>query len=212
MSLAYCPTDTMVVDYFTKPLQGTKFRKFWAMIMNHWDWAIELVSQECVGASTDNVNQEEKDLQDPGSGNNTRVTPALEQLGSGGENAKELPDKADFTGESKVYAVSSRRPKTDVASKGYTLSGMTGLTGSNHGILSQKQKGSLFIVKVKTIFCILCVCNPLFTSQHSFSWDTRLWPPLGGTTRTRWFSNTVCLIGIIQASRLHPHVVYVGLR
>ena len=120
MSLAYCPTDTMVADYFTKPLQGTKFRKFRAIIMNHRDWALELVSQECVGASPNDVNQEEKDLQDPGLGNNAMVTPAPVQLGPGGENAKELPDKANFTGESKECVVNSRGPKTDVASKGYT--------------------------------------------------------------------------------------------
>ena len=88
--------------------------------MNHQDWALELMSQECVGASPGNANQDEKDSQDAGSGNNTRVTPALVQLGPGGENAKELPDKAVFMGESKVYAVNSRRPKSDVASKGYT--------------------------------------------------------------------------------------------
>ena len=90
------------------------------MILNHRDWALELVSQECVGASPDNANQEEKDLQDPGSGNNTRVTPALVQLGPGGEHAKELHNKTNFTGESKVYAVNSRMPKNDMASKGCT--------------------------------------------------------------------------------------------
>ena len=47
------------------------------------------------------------------------------------------------------------------------------------------------MVKVKTAFCILCVCYPLFTSQRSLSWDTRLWPLLKGTTRTGWFSNTL---------------------
>ena len=73
-----------------------------------------------VGASPEDANQEEKDLQDPGSENNTRVTPALVQLSPGGENAKELPDKIDFMGESKVYVVNSRRPKNNVASKGYT--------------------------------------------------------------------------------------------
>ena len=90
------------------------------MIMNHHDWALELMSQECVGASPKDVNQEEKDLQDPGSENNTRVTPALVQLGPGGKNTKELPNKTDFMGESKVYAVNSRRPKDGMASKGYT--------------------------------------------------------------------------------------------
>ena len=73
-----------------------------------------------VGASPDNANQEEKDLQDPGSGNNTRVTPALVQLSPGGENTKELPDKTDFMGESKVYAVNRRMLKNDMASKGRT--------------------------------------------------------------------------------------------
>ena len=74
MSLAYCPTDAMVADYFTKPLQGTKFREFHAMIMNYQDPALELMSQdtyqdpalelmsqECVGASPLEVNPEEKD-------------------------------------------------------------------------------------------------------------------------------------------------------
>ena len=56
MSLAYCPTDAMMADYFTKPLQGMKFQKFQSMIMNHQDWALELVPQECVGASPDDTN------------------------------------------------------------------------------------------------------------------------------------------------------------
>ena len=73
-----------------------------------------------VGASPEDANQEEKDLQDPGSENYMRVTAALVQLSPGGENTKELPDKTDFTGESKVYTVDSRRPKDNVASKGYT--------------------------------------------------------------------------------------------
>ena len=30
----YCPTGEMVADYFTKPLQGTLFRKFRDFIMN----------------------------------------------------------------------------------------------------------------------------------------------------------------------------------
>ena len=88
--------------------------------MNHQDWALELVSQECVGASPDNTNQEEKDSQDLGLGNNTMVTPAQVQLGPGGEKAKELPYKADFKGESKECVVNSKRPITDVACKGYT--------------------------------------------------------------------------------------------
>ena len=29
----YCPTDMMIVDYMTKPLQGIKFQKFQKAIM-----------------------------------------------------------------------------------------------------------------------------------------------------------------------------------
>ena len=31
----YCPTEDMIADYFTKPLQGALFRKFRKMILNH---------------------------------------------------------------------------------------------------------------------------------------------------------------------------------
>jgi hypothetical protein len=34
VSIDYCPTDDMIADFFTKPLQGTKFRKFRDIIMN----------------------------------------------------------------------------------------------------------------------------------------------------------------------------------
>ena len=31
----YCPTEDMIADYFTKPLQGALFQKFRKMILNH---------------------------------------------------------------------------------------------------------------------------------------------------------------------------------
>jgi hypothetical protein len=34
VSIKYCPTDEMVVDYMTKPLTGTKFKQYRALIMN----------------------------------------------------------------------------------------------------------------------------------------------------------------------------------
>ena len=35
LSIKYCPTGQMIMDYHTKPLQGTKFRKFRDAIMGH---------------------------------------------------------------------------------------------------------------------------------------------------------------------------------
>ena len=36
IQIQYCPTDKMLADYFTKPLQGSLFRKFRAIIMG-WE-------------------------------------------------------------------------------------------------------------------------------------------------------------------------------
>lgn len=33
LSIEYCPTNEMIADYMSKPLQGDKFRKFRAEIM-----------------------------------------------------------------------------------------------------------------------------------------------------------------------------------
>ena len=120
MSLAYYPTDAMVADYFMKPLQGTKFRNFHAMIMNYQDPALALMSQKCVGASPLEVNPEEKDLLDSALANSTMETSAQVQLGPGTQNPKELTNKASFTGGSKECVKNSRVAKNDVVNEGYT--------------------------------------------------------------------------------------------
>jgi hypothetical protein len=52
VEIEYCPTDDMIGDFFTKPLQGQKFYKFRKVIMGEKD---ELGLQECVGKGTDSV-------------------------------------------------------------------------------------------------------------------------------------------------------------
>jgi len=50
--IEHCPTDDMIGDFFTKPLQGSKFRKFRQMILNtppDVELYSQSVSQECVG-------------------------------------------------------------------------------------------------------------------------------------------------------------------
>ena len=51
IQLAYCPTEEMISDFFTKPLQGSQFRKFRDFILNvdHGVWPVG--TQECVGTS-----------------------------------------------------------------------------------------------------------------------------------------------------------------
>jgi hypothetical protein len=34
IKVEYCPTDSMIVDYMTKPITGSKFNKFRRIIMN----------------------------------------------------------------------------------------------------------------------------------------------------------------------------------
>ena len=48
MSIEYCPTDDMLGDYFTKPTQGLKFRRFQEKIMN-LNKSCGPAAQECVG-------------------------------------------------------------------------------------------------------------------------------------------------------------------
>jgi len=50
LRVEYCPTEEMLGDFFTKPLQGTLFRKFRSLILN-----LKMspdARQECVGART----------------------------------------------------------------------------------------------------------------------------------------------------------------
>jgi hypothetical protein len=52
LRIEYCPTGDMVADFFTKPLQGSLFRKLHAIILNipdHSRNANASTSQECVG-------------------------------------------------------------------------------------------------------------------------------------------------------------------
>ena len=50
MRLEYCPTDLMVADILTKPLQGTQFRRLRARLLNYADPVLMSDPQECVGA------------------------------------------------------------------------------------------------------------------------------------------------------------------
>jgi hypothetical protein len=52
LRIEYCPTADMVADFFTKPLQGSLFRKLRAIILNIPGRALNAdasASQECVG-------------------------------------------------------------------------------------------------------------------------------------------------------------------
>jgi hypothetical protein len=47
MRVEYCPTDDMLADFFTKPLQGSKYRRFRAMVLN-LPIGIDVARKECV--------------------------------------------------------------------------------------------------------------------------------------------------------------------
>ena len=35
LNVQYCPTDEMIGDFMTKPLQGSNFLKFWKVILGY---------------------------------------------------------------------------------------------------------------------------------------------------------------------------------
>jgi hypothetical protein len=49
LRIEYCPTGDMIADFFTKPLQGSAFKKMIKMIMNISDDVFGTSPQECVG-------------------------------------------------------------------------------------------------------------------------------------------------------------------
>ena len=50
--LEYCPTEPMISDFFTKPLQGSQFRKFRDFILNIEHGDRPTGTQDCVGTSS----------------------------------------------------------------------------------------------------------------------------------------------------------------
>ena len=61
LNIEYCPTEEMIGDFFTKPLQGTLFRKFRKKILNLPDDLAE-VQQECVGTHNNNDKKVDKNV------------------------------------------------------------------------------------------------------------------------------------------------------
>ena len=54
LCVEYCPTEETRGDFFTKPLQGSKFRKFRKVVLNLPDdvpKSNKVASQECVGTA-----------------------------------------------------------------------------------------------------------------------------------------------------------------
>jgi hypothetical protein len=72
INVEYCPTESMLADVFTKPLQGSAFRKFRDAVLNiqslssdPFDNTID-GSQECVGdCDDDSLTAVRKDIGDP---------------------------------------------------------------------------------------------------------------------------------------------------
>jgi hypothetical protein len=69
----YCPTEEMLADIFTKPLQGALFRKFRDRLLNVQGDIRSSTSQECVGAQyfqhesiESKINMDGADQQDSG--------------------------------------------------------------------------------------------------------------------------------------------------
>ena len=62
ITMEHCPTEQMMADFFTKPLQGSLFRKFCDIILGYEHIltlnsdGVESSDEECVGHNTDGEN------------------------------------------------------------------------------------------------------------------------------------------------------------
>jgi hypothetical protein len=55
LRIEYCPTGDMVGDFFSKPLQGSLFRKLHKVILNQLDDPIKLQLDKCSGNKMTNA-------------------------------------------------------------------------------------------------------------------------------------------------------------
>ena len=122
MRVNHCPTDCMVADFFTKPLQGTSFRKFCNLIKNHDDGtckescdtrASHPAAQECVGSSDLEVNPEARATRVSCAGTGMPMTMHLHQEGKPlMEVLEELPQELPLMTRKQTYAqvVDSHQP------------------------------------------------------------------------------------------------------
>ena len=126
MHVSHCPTDCMVADFFTKPLQGTSFRKFRNLIMNYDDvicdescdtCAFNPVAQECVGSSHPKVNPEARATRVSRAGTGMPMTMHLHQEGKPVmEVLQELPQELPVVTHERTYAqvvVGHRPPRSE---------------------------------------------------------------------------------------------------
>ena len=78
LQVNYCPTNNMIGDFFTKPLQGTKFTKFRGLIMGSdlgSPLETKLVHKECV----EDNGSEIPDVDDVESGSATSWTEVIKK-------------------------------------------------------------------------------------------------------------------------------------
>ncbi|KAG7367822.1 hypothetical protein IV203_030565 [Nitzschia inconspicua] len=75
LSIEYCPTGDMVADYFTKPLQGSLFRKMLKQILNIDDDLIDSSPQECVGYDGEGLTQTSQGATDQSRARQTNSQP-----------------------------------------------------------------------------------------------------------------------------------------
>jgi hypothetical protein len=96
ISVVYCSTNDMIADFFTKPLQGSLFKKMRATVMNlHEEIALPLTTngpQECVESSPSWADVVKRDMVRKSSGNE-HTSPTTGQCklnGSSNEYKKRL--------------------------------------------------------------------------------------------------------------------------
>ena len=89
--IEYCPTEQMLADYFTKPLQGSLFRRFREVIMgwNHIDTLKTFLksTKECVGNGGNDKSNEFSD------------TKTIIKKVTYADAVRELPDTRDKNSE-----------------------------------------------------------------------------------------------------------------
>jgi hypothetical protein len=110
-SVEYCPTEQMLADFFTKPIQGNLFRRLWKVIMGrkHIDALKELTSANSQDRVRENIrSMKNETMADVRRSDKKAPRPQATQEKTYAQAVRKQPKRGRLSFESETVTLTSR--------------------------------------------------------------------------------------------------------